>query len=216
MNKFTTAALKVLKQSRKPLHCKDITRVALAKGYLKSDGATPVASMNAQLINDIKLKKNGSNFKKSGPSTYTLNKAKINRDRVKKGQTLKGALVEGFLEKKDRMGFQLLLPRYREVIGKSSGIYALYKGKKLYYVGIAQNLLNRVAWHFRDRHKNKWDRVSFFVIDNHKFSKDIETIILRIAEPKGNGTRGKFERHYELQDKLNKIRREMKDLMKRV
>ncbi|TSC77648.1 MAG: hypothetical protein G01um101424_271 [Parcubacteria group bacterium Gr01-1014_24] len=128
----------------------------------------------------------------------------------------KGSLVKGYLEKKDRKGFELLLPRYREVIGDSSGIYALYKRKKLYYVGIAQNLLGRVEHHTRGKHKNRWDKVSFFVIDKHRYSKDIETIILRIAEPRGNGTRGKFEKHYELQDKLHKIQREMKDLIKRI
>jgi hypothetical protein len=141
-------------------------------------------------------------------------RSKIKRKIFK--QTCKGALVKGFLEKKDRRGFELLLPRYREVIGDSSGIYSLYKGEKLYYVGIAQNLLGRVDGHTRDRHKNHWDKVSFFVIDKHRYSKDIETVILRIAEPRGNGTRGKFEKHYELQDKLNKIRREMKDLIGRV
>src|SRR3989338_8951928 len=130
--------------------------------------------------------------------------------------SIKGSLVKGFLEKKDRKGFELLLPRYREVIGGSSGIYALYKGDKLYYVGIAQNLLDRVDWHTRNKHKNRWDKVSFFIIDKHRYSKDIETVILRIAEPRGNGTRGKFEGHYKLQDKLNKIRREMKDLAKRI
>lgn len=130
--------------------------------------------------------------------------------------SIKGSLVKGYLEKKDREGFELLLSRYKEVIGDSSGIYALYKGKKLYYVGIAQNLLGRVDWHTKDKHRNRWDKVSFFVIDKHRYSKDIETVILRIAEPRGNGTRGKFEGHYNLQDKLNKIRREMKSLIKKV
>ena len=117
------------------------------------------------------------------------------KGKKKHTKTEKGALVKGFLEKKDRKGFELLLPKYKDVIGDSSGIYALYKGKKLYYVGIAQNLMNRDWWHLRDKHKNRWDKVSFFVIDKHRFSKDIETIILRIANPKGNGTRGKFEGH---------------------
>lgn len=130
--------------------------------------------------------------------------------------SMKGALVKGYLQRKDRKGFELLLPRYKEVIRDSSGIYALYKGNKLYYVGIAKNLLGRVGWHTKDKHKNKWDKVSFFVIDKHRYSKDIETVILRIAEPRGNGTRGKFEKHFELQDKLNKIRREIKDLARRI
>jgi len=143
-------------------------------------------------------------------------KSRRHRRRRHKHYKAKGALVKGYLEKKDRKGFELLLPRYRNVIGDSSGIYALYRGKELYYVGVAKNLLWRVYGHTRDKHRHRWDRVSFFVIDKHRYSKDIETVILRIAEPRGNGTRGKFESHFELQDKLNQVRREMKDLAKRV
>lgn len=145
-----------------------------------------------------------------------MNKHKRHKKKRAVRHSEKGALVKGYLEKKDRKGFELLLSRYKEVIGNSSGIYALYKGKKLYYVGIAQNLLGRVDWHTRDKHKNRWDKVSFFVIDKHRYSKDIETVLLRIIEPRGNGTRGQFEGHRKLQDSLNKIRREIKDLIKRV
>jgi hypothetical protein len=145
-----------------------------------------------------------------------IKRTKKTKKSTKKRRTQKGALVKGYLEKKDRFGFDLLLPTYRKIIGGSSGIYALYKGKKLYYVGIAQNLLSRVATHLRDKHKKKWDRVSFFVIDRHRYSKDIETLILRIAEPKGNGTRGKFEKHFKLQDELNKVRRDLKNLAKAI
>ena len=157
--------------------------------------------------------------KKTPSKTIKKTVSRISKKPVKKKattRTKKGALVRGFLEQKDRKGFELLLPRYKEVIGSSSGIYALYNGKKLYYVGIAQNLLARVSAHLRDKHKKKWDRVSFFIIDSHQYSKDIETVILRIASPKGNGTRGKFARHYELQDKLNQVRKEMRDLIRLV
>jgi hypothetical protein len=142
-------------------------------------------------------------------------KSKRNIAKTKKSiiQSEKGALVKGYLEKKDRKGFEFLFNEYREVIGRSSGIYALWKGNKLYYTGIAQNILKRINDHTKDKHKRKWDRLSIFIIDKHKFSKDIETVILRISEPKGNGTRGKFEKHYELQDKLNKIRSRMKKII---
>ena len=62
----------------------------------------------------------------------------------KRNSSVKGALVKGYLEKKDRKGFEFILPEYRRVVGNSSGIYALYNGDELYYVGIAKNLLNRV------------------------------------------------------------------------
>lgn len=148
-------------------------------------------------------------------STVALDLHKLKSRRKRKRRLrIKGALVKGYLEKKDRKGFEFLLPRYKEVIGDSSGIYALYKGKRLYYVGIAKNLLSRVYWHTKDKHRHRWDRVSFFVIDKQRYTKDIETVILRIAEPRGNGTRGKFEKHYELQDKINAIRKEMRGILK--
>lgn len=73
MNKFRTAAIKILTQKAKPLHYKEITRLALEKGILETEGATPDASMNAQIIMDIKHKKKLSDFIKTAPSTYALN-----------------------------------------------------------------------------------------------------------------------------------------------
>ena len=110
----------------------------------------------------------------------------------------------------------------KELLGDSSGIYSLYDGDKLYYVGIAEKLIDRVYWHTHDSHQYNWDRVSFFVIDRHRYSKDIETAILRIikrtikSEPKGNKTRGKFEAHYKLQEKLDEKKRELKSVANRL
>ena len=53
MNKFRTAAIQILTEVKKPLHYKEITKLALDKGILETDGATPEASMNAQIITDI-------------------------------------------------------------------------------------------------------------------------------------------------------------------
>lgn len=73
MNKFKTSAVEVLKKEKKPLHYKDITRFALERGLLTTEGATPEASMNAQIIVDIKNKGKLSDFIKTNPSTYALN-----------------------------------------------------------------------------------------------------------------------------------------------
>ncbi len=73
MNKFKTAAIEVLNKENKPLHYKEITRLALERGILETEGATPDASMNAQIIVDIKNKGKLSDFIKTAPSTYTLN-----------------------------------------------------------------------------------------------------------------------------------------------
>lgn len=137
-------------------------------------------------------------------------------------RSIKGALVKGYLEKIDRKAFEYLLHDFKKLLGNSSGIYSLYNGDKLYYVGIADKLLGRVEWHTHDKHQYNWNKVSFFVIDRHRYSKDIETVILRItkkntkSEPKGNKTRGKFEAHYKLQDKLIGMRRQLKSIANRL
>lgn len=76
MNKFKIAAIFTLKEFGKPLHVKEITRLALEKGILETEGATPENSMNTQIILDIRNKKEASDFVKTGPSTYGLNKNK--------------------------------------------------------------------------------------------------------------------------------------------
>jgi hypothetical protein len=56
MNKCKTAAITILSESKEPLDYKEITRLALEKGILETEGATPDASMNAQIVMDIKNK----------------------------------------------------------------------------------------------------------------------------------------------------------------
>ncbi len=72
-NKFKTAAYKVLSESKKPLHYREITQIAIEKGWLETEGATPEASLNAQLSVDIKQKGIESLFSRSKPGYYTTN-----------------------------------------------------------------------------------------------------------------------------------------------
>lgn len=73
MNKFRTAAIEILTEVGTPLHYKEITRRALEKGILETEGATPDQSMNAQIITDINKKGEGSDFIKTAPSTFAIN-----------------------------------------------------------------------------------------------------------------------------------------------
>ncbi len=73
MNSFKDIAYQILKQAGKPLHSKEITKIALARGWLKTGGKTPEATMNAQLIVDINTRGDKSKFVKTGPSTFGLN-----------------------------------------------------------------------------------------------------------------------------------------------
>ncbi|MEA3272946.1 MAG: HTH domain-containing protein [Patescibacteria group bacterium] len=72
MNSFKDLAYKILKESGKPLHSKEITKRALEHG-LVTDGKTPEATMNALLVVDINTKKEKSRFIKTDPSTFGIN-----------------------------------------------------------------------------------------------------------------------------------------------
>jgi len=72
MNSFKDIAYQILKEVGKPLHSKEITKIALQRGWLKTAGKTPEATMNAQLIVDINSKKEKSLFIKTAPSTFAL------------------------------------------------------------------------------------------------------------------------------------------------
>jgi len=50
MNPFKDIAWEILKETGKPLNSKDITKIALERGWLKTAGKTPEATMNAQLV----------------------------------------------------------------------------------------------------------------------------------------------------------------------
>jgi len=73
MSTFKEIAYEILRDAGRPLHSKEITQIALGKGWLKTAGKTPEATMNAQLIVEVNKKKNKSLFIKTAPSTFTLN-----------------------------------------------------------------------------------------------------------------------------------------------
>lgn len=72
MNKFKISALSILKEQKKPLHYKEITRLALEEGILETGGATPEATMNALLSTEIKYKGNSSDFIRVSDGVYGL------------------------------------------------------------------------------------------------------------------------------------------------
>src|SRR5262245_32552291 len=89
-----------------------------------------------------------------------------------------------------------VLDQYRDIvkdlIRKKSGVYALYKQDKLYYVGLASNLMGRVNGHLRDRHRGAWDRFSVYLTADRDHIKPLESLLLRIAKPAGNRVSGGF------------------------
>ncbi len=119
------------------------------------------------------------------------------------------ALVIGYLERIASKAFEGFPKQVTELIGKKHGIYALYKGDRLYYVGLATNLRNRIKHHLKDRHAGKWDRFSLYLVRKTDHIKELESLLLRIAGPKGNLTGGKLKRAENLKTTLKqKIKQE--------
>lgn len=73
-----------------------------------------------------------------------------------------------------------------------NGIYALYRGERLYYVGLASDLRSRMKQHLRDTHAKSWDRFSLYLTNGDAHMREIEALVLRIAAPKGNKQRGRL------------------------
>lgn len=101
------------------------------------------------------------------------------------------ALVHSHLERVSRDLLETHPDVVREFIGRNAGIYALYKRDRLYYVGLATGLSWRLRSHKRNRHGNAWDRFSIYLTMKDQHLREIESLILQIARPKGNKVGGR-------------------------
>jgi len=109
----------------------------------------------------------------------------------------------------------MVLDEYPQIIKKlikgKSGVYALYKRNKLYYIGLASNLMGRLRTHLKDRHHNKWDRFSVYLTIKTSHIKELESLLLRVTNPPGNRQKGKFIKSQELKFILNNLIKEADD-----
>jgi hypothetical protein len=101
-------------------------------------------------------------------------------------------LVTQFLEKISREALENHFEVVSNFIGKRNGVYALYRKGKLQYVGLASDLRGRLKTHVRDRHGEAWDSFSVYLTIGDQHLRELESLMLRIAEPPGNRQLGKF------------------------
>ena len=96
----------------------------------------------------------------------------------------------------------------RQYVRGRQGVYALYRKGKLYYVGLATNLRNRLKHHLRDRHGHSWDRFSVYLTIGDHHLRELEALILRVVKPKGNKQKGKFAKSEDLRRRFrNAVKR---------
>ena len=113
-------------------------------------------------------------------------------------------LLVGFLEDVSANVLEKDRQIIKEMIRRRTGVYALYRRDTLYYVGLASNLMGRVRSHLKDRHKGLWDRFRVYLTRSDEHMRELETLVLRIARPKGNRVSGKLSGATDLKFALNR------------
>ena len=123
----------------------------------------------------------------------------------KKVKRISRPIVESYLERIGQKVFSDFSSAITGLIKRHQGIYALYKRDKLYYIGLASNLKNRIKHHLNDKHKNCWTHFSLYIVSRQEHIKEFESVILRVAYPKGNSVKGKLVRARNLKPELKEL-----------
>ena len=117
---------------------------------------------------------------------------------------MKKQLVVEHIEKINKELLEKYQSRIRNYSKGRNGIYVLYKGDSLYYIGLATSLSGRLSVHLKNRHKNQWDKFSMYLTADDSYLKEMESFLIRILKPKGNTQNGKLKNSYDLSKDLKK------------
>ncbi len=128
----------------------------------------------------------------------------------------KGALIKGMSRNlpSDILNDPVFKQKLQELLKGYAGIYALYKGEKLYYIGLTRSLHSRIRWHLKDRHAERWDYFKVFRIQKVRYLRDIETLIHHIVQPSGNRVKGRVPKDANLDHALKEVLREYEKRIK--
>lgn len=184
------AIQQVLAASATPLHYKEITERILADGLRKNIGATPVATVSAQITQSIKKEGSRSPYVRVSKGTYAL--AAKHADTGQTVQPISAVkAVEVTPDEEEDADEQYAVftafgmfwrresvewSRNPKLLGmqqigatpvdfnQQRGIYLLYDGREVIYVGrVTDRALGlRLYEHTLDRLSTRWDRFSWF------------------------------------------------------
>jgi hypothetical protein len=216
---------KILSEAPGAMHYKDLTDKIIQDGLRTSLGATPKATVYAQLHTPIKNEGDNCPFQKIGPGLFIW--------KAKAGITQKPNIPVEEPEEEEEVQYEIIssfgmfwrreaiewvhTPKIlgMQQIGanpvdfhKQVGIYLLYDGREVIYVGRATDrpLGRRLYEHTADRLSTRWDRFSWFgllpvseagelgsVPDSYlgtKIIPAVEAILIEALEPRQNRKRG--------------------------
>jgi hypothetical protein len=128
------------------------------------------------------------------------------KKRAKRGR--REALVHQHLENVSRDLLEQHPDVVRQFVGRNTGVYALYRKGKLYYVGLAKALRGRLRAHVKNRHSRAWDRFSIYLTIKDQHLREIEALLLRIAKPEGAKQRGRLAQSRDMRRRIQKAIRQ--------
>lgn len=135
--------------------------------------------------------------------------------RKRKGKS-RGRLIRAYAEVLPGTVLGIFWKEFKGLVRGKRGVYVLHKDGVPHYVGKASNLPYRIKHHLKDRLQNKWDSFSLYVVRGNRYLKDLESLLLRIVEPRGARVSGRFQGaenlREELMDGLKRYARALKEL----
>lgn len=120
----------------------------------------------------------------------------------------RNSIFRGYFERVSWKVLDKFRPIVKQMTRGHAGVYALYKGERLYYIGLASNLMSRVNHHLKDRHAGKWDRFSVYLTADDAHIRPLEALMLRVIAPSGNRVTGHLS---GAQDMAKQLKRRMDD-----
>jgi len=174
----------VLSNASAPLHYKEIAERIVSEGLRKSVGATPAATVNAQISSSIKHD-TSSKYVRVDKGTFTLSKEILSESPANKEMLTPTALGSEDSEEQYEIVTSFGMFWRREAVEwratpkllgkqqagstpvdfhKQLGIYLLYDGREVIYIGRSTDrpLGRRLFEHTFDRLAARWDRFSWF------------------------------------------------------
>lgn len=218
----------VLSASPTALHYQEVTERIIAQGLRTNLGATPAATVNAQISASIKREGEKSPYVRVDKGTFMLKAGTaidastpvLETPAVKAQDDTDEEQYDivtsfGMFWRRQSVLWQaspkLLGVQHKGAatvdVSKQAGIYMLYDGREVIYVGRATSSLGkRLYEHTYDRLASRWDRFSWFgllpIADNGtigdlpetfeggKLIPALEAILIEALEPRQNRKRG--------------------------
>ena len=123
----------------------------------------------------------------------------------KKSKRKTKSIVIGHLEKVSQRIFDTYKKQMTDMIKGHHGVYALYRRKKLYYIGLASDFKRRINNHLSDHHKGKWTHFSVYIIRKTDHIREVEALLVRITTPAANYQKGRLKGSKNLRPALKRI-----------